>query len=306
MVSHVERGRRDFTGDLARIGYGPDRFDLPTMSEPLHRQRASTRVAARRRAKELVRLGGEVFAELAAQSADPPEELVRLPEPPDFDTVEDYAIDTRYTLNHEEAGPIRNLTSVVERAGVCLVPMVGLDGIDGISAWVNDVPVIGLNPSVPGDRLRLSLGHELGHLLFHRRPSAVSEAEANRFASALLFPRAEFDAAMAGDTTMRDFVSLKKSWGTSVAAVVYRAHELGHVDDRRYRSLQIQMSKWRRIEPAPMQPRFGMQLAKLVEIGGGTDVVARDLGLNAAHLGELLNWSHLRVAARGGQQWRGA
>ncbi len=296
-VGAIEVGRREMTCDMSPTGYSSDRFELPEMSEPLHRHRAATKASAKKRAKELVRLAGEVFGELRRATPRAPATAVeRLAPPTDFGVVEDYAVEARYMLRHEEKGPISNLTSAVERAGVCIVPIVGLEGIDGISSWVGDVPVIGLNPHVPGDRYRHSLGHELGHLSFHTKKSELSEAEASRFAGALLFPRDEFDEAMPEDPMLRDFVGLKRSWGVSVAGLVYRAHELGHIDDRRYRAIQIQMSKWRKNEPAQMAPVHGTLFGRLVEVNGGVSTVARDLGVNTDHVGELLNWSHLRLA----------
>jgi Zn-dependent peptidase ImmA (M78 family) len=210
--------------------------------------------------------------------------------------LEELAIEVRCELDHEEYGPIRNLTAAVERAGVCLIPIVGLPGVDGLSAWVKGVPVIGLAPNVPGDRFRFSLSHELGHLLLHTHKSPDTEAEANRFAGALLFPASEFDAAMPDRPQLRDFIALKSSWGVAVSALVYRAHELEYLDDARYRALQIQMSKWHKAEPGAFQPAHGTLLPRLVEVEGGPVAVAQRLGINRQHLGELLNWSHLRVA----------
>lgn len=297
MVSSIESGRRAFTGDLSALGYSNERFTLPDMSEPLHRQRASTKVSARKRAQELLRLAGEVFAELRARTPRAPAVGVSpLPGPMSADDLDDLATDTRYSLQHEPSGPIRNLTSLVERAGVCIIPIVGLDGVDGLSSWVEGVPVIGLSPSVPGDRYRLTLGHELAHLLLHKRPGPTSEAEANQFAFNLMFPRAEFDALLPERPQLRDFVALKSAWGVSVAALVYRAHELGYLDDARYRALQIQMSKWRRSEPAPFSPVHGELMGRLVEANGGAASVSANLGFNRQHLQELYRWSHLRVA----------
>ena len=158
------------------------------------------------------------------------------------------------------------------------------------------MPVIGVSPSVPGDRFRLTVGHELAHLLLHKRPGATIENEANRFSSGLLFPHAEFEEQMPARPQLRDFVALKSSWGVSVAALVYRAHELGYIDDKRYRALQIQMSKWRRNEPAPFAPVHGELMNRLIDANGGLLAVSRDLGINRKHLQELGNWSHLRVA----------
>ena len=95
---------------------------------------------------------------------------------------------------------------------------------------------------------------------------------------------------------MRDFVALKSAWGVSVAALVYRAHDLDVIDDSRYRALQIQMSKWRRKEPGEFNPMHGTLVNRLVETNGGVAAVAYGLGINAQHLAALTNWSHLRVA----------
>lgn len=171
MISAIEGGRSAFIGDLAPLGYSNKRFELPDMSAPLHRQRASTRVAARNRAQELLRLAGEVFGELRDRTDRSPElALDPLATPTSLDDLDDLALELRYILRHDSSGPIRNLTALVERAGVCVIPVVGLDGVDGLSSWVGDVPVIGLSPSTPGDRFRLTLGHELAHLLLHKRP----------------------------------------------------------------------------------------------------------------------------------------
>jgi Zn-dependent peptidase ImmA (M78 family)/transcriptional regulator with XRE-family HTH domain len=297
MVSAIESGRRSFTGDLAPLGYANERIVLPSMSAPLHRQRASTKVASKKRAQELLRLAGEVFSSLRERTPKTPQlALERLPAPSSLDEVEELAIEVRCSLDYDDEGPIRNLTTAVERAGVCVIPIVGLPGIDGLSSWVEGVPVIGLSPTVPGDRFRLTLGHEIGHLLLHRKRTDNVEHEANRFSGALLIPRAEFDAAMPERPQLRDFVNIKSAWGVSVAALVYRAHELDYIDDRRYRALQIQMSKWRKTEPGIFDPAYGQLLPRLVEVNGGVDRVASDLGVNRDHLAELVNWSHLRLA----------
>lgn len=297
MVSAVESGRRSFSGSLEPIGYADERLELPEMSTPLHRHRASTSVAAKRRAQELLRLGGEVFRELRDATPKAPRLTIDRLDPPSAPSeLEDLALEVRAGLGHEEQGPIRNLTATVEKAGVCLIPIPDLPGIDGLSAWVEGVPVIGISPTIPGDRFRLTLGHELAHLLIHTRVTTTSEREANRFAGALLFPFDEFDAAMGERLQLRHFVALKSAWGVSVAALVYRAHELDYMDDRRYRALQIQMSKWRKTEPGQFNAVHGTLMGRLVEVNGGSQVVARDLGVNERHLRDLIDWRHLRLA----------
>ena len=297
MVSAIESGRRSFNGELTALGYADRRLTLPDMSEPIHRARSSTSSAAKKKAKELLRLAGEVFGELVDATPKAPDILLRRRAPvTSRDEIEDAATEVRAILGQEESGPIRNLTALVERAGVCLVPIPHLPGLDGLSAWVNGVPVIGLDPNVPGDRFRFSLGHECGHLAFHDRRHDSVESEANLFAGALLIPPDDFDAAMPDRPKLSDFIALKQTWGVSVAAIIYRAHERGLIDDARYRALQIQMSKWRRSEPGGFQPVTGVLFSRLVELHGGTQDVAKQLGVNPKHLGEVLNWNHLRLA----------
>ncbi|HVR32031.1 MAG TPA: XRE family transcriptional regulator [Acidimicrobiia bacterium] len=296
LISMVETGRRPLTFSITPTGYADSRFHLPDMSEPLHRQRVSTRVSDTNRAKELLRVSGEVFIELRSHNAGAPRvRLETLADPMSFDEIEDLATEVRLLLSQETSGPIRNLTAVVERAGVCLVPLVGLPGIDGMSAWVEDQPVIGLSPSVPGDRFRFSVAHEMPHLLFHRIKSDSTEAEANRFAGAFLVPHEDLDRALPKTPTLRDFIGLKSQTGLSVGALVYRAHELGYLDDGRYRSLQIQMSRWRRTEPGEFRPVYGSLLPRLVEEAGGVQRVAADLGIRWQHVREITNWTPLRA-----------
>ena len=235
------------------------------MSAPLHRHRASTKVASTSRAQELLRLAGETYIELRDRTERvPPVTLDRLPAPRILEDLEDLAIEVRYQLHHEEGGPIRNLTAAVERAGVCLVPITDLPGIDGLSSWVSESRDRRVAPN-PGDRFRFTLAHELAHLLIHAKKTEGSEYEANRFAGALLIPRAEFDGAMSPNPQLREFIALKSSWGLAVSALVYRAHELDYIDDRRFRALQIQMSKWHKSEPADFSPVYGQLLPRLME-----------------------------------------
>lgn len=297
LVSAVESGRRSFTGSIVGLGYADDRFEVSDMSEPHHRQRASTKVTSTRRAKELIRLGGEVFAELVRATPRAPHGMLeRLPTPQGDSDIASHAQDVRGMLGQEDTGPIRNLTALAERAGVCLIPLTALKGIDGISAWVEGTPVIGLSIDVPGDRFRLSLAHEIGHLVMHTKACADGEDEANRFASLLLMPGDDFDEAMPKNPMLKDFVGLKSSWGMSIAAIVYRAHQEELIDGTRYRALQMQMSKWRKKEPAPFDPKHGTLLPKLVENHGGPPTVANRLGVNPQHLRELISWRLLRVA----------
>ena len=322
LISAIESGQRSPTCDISVLGYAPHRIEAPEMTEPLHRQRANTAVAATRRARELIRLAGETFIALrhdipaefrdrmqrpeggACDGEDAADDdavprgraLERLGTPQGYAEAAEFALEVREGILRERGdGPLRNLTRAVERAGVCLVPLTGLQGIDGLSTWVEDQPVIGLRVDAPGDRFRFSLAHEIGHLVMHTRKSPVSEDEANRFASALLMTDDDFDAAIPEHPTLSDFIAMKRDWGVSVGALVYRAHQLGYLDSRSYRSLQIQMSKWGKHEPAAIDPVYGRLLPALIERHGGAGGCAQQIGLNERHLRAVTSWRHLRA-----------
>ncbi len=310
-ISEVERGVRAPAFDLSPLGYTESRLGfVPDMTEPLHRHYTRTRETSKKRAKEIVRLGGEVFAELRRDtklSVRLEREVSSIER--DIDDVEQLAAEVRLSmLDVEEAGPIRNLTAAAERAGVAIVPVRELAGdleartIDGLSSWVDGQPAIGLDPDVPGERFRFSLAHELGHLVMHARRHDYTEDEANRFAGALLIPRDTLEYALRETAvpTLSDFLHLKSSLGMSVAALIYRARDLNLITAERFRSLQIQKSTaWgRRNEPndSPVVPA-GL-LRKMIERRGGSAAVVAELGIPTQHLALLTDWSrrpHLRL-----------
>ncbi|MCE2526766.1 MAG: ImmA/IrrE family metallo-endopeptidase [Actinomycetia bacterium] len=300
MVSGMETGRYYPTCDIRLLGY--ERIEVPHMTEPMHRQLKSVPLSSTRRAKELLRLAGEVFAVLKQKLPAGRRGLLEPygPVGRDHPTVASIAGDVRTgILFHEESGPIRNLTAAVERAGICLVPLV-LDGrgLDGMSSWVEDQAVIGLNVAVPGDRFRMSLAHELGHLAMHTKKTTSSEKEAFRFASALLLPDEDFEQSLSSASyppTLKDFINLKGLWGISISALVYRAHESGILDDRSHRSMRVMMSRWRKTEPRHMRPVYGRLLPALVNGEGGIVPCAERLGVNPTHLRDIVTWRPLRA-----------
>jgi Zn-dependent peptidase ImmA (M78 family) len=72
-------------------------------------------------------------------------------------------------------------------------------------------------------------------------------------------------------TTLETFLGLKPKWGVSVAALIVRAHELGLITPRKYRTLFQRLSArgWRIHEPLSAQvplerPRAVRQTAELL------------------------------------------
>jgi len=143
-------------------------------------------------------------------------------------------------------GAIRNVTELIESAGGIVIRMnFGTRQADAVSEWVPGYPPIFLvngDAGIPGDRLRLTLAHEIAHVLLHRYPNPDMEHEANEFAAEFLMPRKEIKASLYS-LTLAKLVQLKRIWKVSMAALVQRAFELGTITDAQRRYLYINMAK---------------------------------------------------------------
>jgi len=166
---------------------------------------------------------------------------------------------TRVTLGLEPDKPISRIINTFEHnGGIVFVTPFSLPNIDAFSHWVDldvDRPIIFMSSSVPGDRLRFSIAHEIGHLVMHSSPRGTisgMEKEANVFAAELLMPEEAIRNDLTLPITLTSVARLKPKWGVSMQALIYRAHDLRIITDRQYRYLFEQLSAkgWRKREPS--------------------------------------------------------
>jgi Zn-dependent peptidase ImmA (M78 family) len=165
-------------------------------------------------------------------------------------------------------GPIDDLTRAIESAGIIVFHMdFGTDLIDGFSQHGGDgfPPIIYVNRKLSVDRLRFTLGHELGHIVMHLMPNPGMENQANRFSSALLMPaediRHEFYSM-----SMERLMALKLTWKTAMSALIRRARDLGRMTESTYKYYNIELRRrWGVKEPVQItgdieRPRIVRQL----------------------------------------------
>ncbi|MBV1701063.1 MAG: ImmA/IrrE family metallo-endopeptidase [Hyphomicrobiales bacterium] len=154
-------------------------------------------------------------------------------------------------------GPIKNLTTLCERAGILVIICNFVEKVDGVTMRLRDVPpIIFLNQNAPADRIRHSLAHELGHLIMHAIPSETMEEEADLFAGELLTPTAQLRSDLIGGrVTLERLVQLKKYWKVSVASLLYRSGHNGLISKNQSDYLWRQLSArgWRKREPEETQ-----------------------------------------------------
>ena len=154
--------------------------------------------------------------------------------------------------------PIGSVTSVIEDAGGIVVESGDEEDLfEGLSGWLDDkTPVIVVSSSVSDDRKRFSLAHELGHLAMDvgEIDSAAEEKLAHRFAAAFLVTSNTARRELGERRRRLDFrelAVLKQKHGLSMQAWIYRAADLGIIDQSHARTLFAEMSArgWRRREP---------------------------------------------------------
>jgi Zn-dependent peptidase ImmA (M78 family)/transcriptional regulator with XRE-family HTH domain len=155
------------------------------------------------------------------------------------------------------SGPVRNLTGLVETAGVIVgFSDFGGAAVSGMTFRVPGLPpLVLLNEHHPSDRMRFTLAHELGHIILHRFPTATMEEEANEFASSILMPTHEIRAAFQGrKVTLELLAALKPEWKVAMQALLMRAKTLNIIDYNQARYLWQQLSSrgWRLSEPAEL------------------------------------------------------
>ena len=154
-------------------------------------------------------------------------------------------------------GPIYNLSKIIEDNGIVIVHIdFETDKIDGRTIFSNTGhPIIFINKNASGDRQRLTLAHELGHLILHSNTMPVfgrdEEPEAFNFGIEFLMPLSECKYDLTGNLTLERLADLKRVWKVAMQAILYRVQEKDILTYNKCRYLwaQINARGWRKSEP---------------------------------------------------------
>jgi len=296
-VSHIEKGEPAAPETIAAIAqqtqFAPwffERGSLPDLPQGSlrFRKRASARVRDDDRIRAHVRQTVEVLNDMRERTpklrlpvrVEPVESGVSV----DADYIESVALECREWLGVGTLDPIPNLTRAVERAGVAVIgSSQEIEKHEGASYWPdypNGRPIVCLSRDKPGDRNRLSLAHELGHLVLHQHrtiESASSEAEAFRFAGALLVPRQVAFEEIERPVTLRELAIVKSKFGISIRAMIRRCLDLGLIGPERRMSLEKQISArgWHKEEPVHVPVEHPQLVKEIIQAATGEDNPAR-------------------------------
>jgi Zn-dependent peptidase ImmA (M78 family) len=204
-------------------------------------------------------------------------------------------------------GPIERLAETLEDHGIKVGLIKSVGDFDSLMLWANKrIPVIFVKDDIPGDRQRLSMAHELGHLILEM-PSEWNEKQiekaAFRFAGAFLVP-AQTVREELGEKRQRldlhELQLLKQKYGLSMQAWIYRAKELGILPEARARALFKDFKakgRYRKEPGDPYPPEKLDRLERMVSKALAEDLIsdaraAEILGMSPSQLWMQPNWQH--------------
>jgi len=196
--------------------------------------------------------------------------------------------------------PIVGLARRLERSGalVFYLPF-SVEGFDAFSVWSDEDdrrPVVCLRPGAPGDRIRRTLGEELGHLVLHQDfLGAIREIEeeADIFSGELLYPEAAMKRELALPLTLTGLAEQKRRWGVSMSAIAHYAEKRNIISARQKQYLRSKLLRrgWLEREPVEIPAEYPRLLRQMVESLSGVKTVrdlAKELEVSPSLFSEVL------------------
>ena len=182
-----------------------------------------------------------------------------LPEPVRPEDVRAAAAAARAAFALDD-GPVPHMVRLLEAHGVIVLALPEVsERVDAFSHWYGQRPFVFLNPAKNDKaRSRMDAAHELGHLLLHHDAepgSQILEREATAFASELLAPSNALADELPARLDFDRLHELKRRWGISLKALVYRGHDLGVYREHTYRRGMSLLAQWGYPEPGDLGPR---------------------------------------------------
>lgn len=179
-----------------------------------------------------------------------------------------------------ERGAIFDLCGLIESNGIIIIYIdFGTDMIEGRTI-VTDTghPIIFINKKSSTDRQRLTLAHELGHVIMHVNAMPIftgeEESSAFEFACEFLMPYSECQYDLNEKTTVEKLVDLKRYWKVSIQSMLYRmkSEKLHSANRNRYLWSIVVAKGWRKVEPIEItqpNPSLLKRMAAVIERGLG-------------------------------------
>ncbi len=171
--------------------------------------------------------------------------------------IESFALELRDRWKVGRESPVASVVDLLEEHGVKVLELSAPEGFVGLSGRAGGAPIIVLNKESPTDRKRLTALHEFAHLRLSFDP-ALSDSEREKlctsFGGAFLLPRPVLFKELGSkrsDISFFELRTLKRQYGISMQAIMYRARQHGIVSDYAYEAFNRAVSAkgWKKNEP---------------------------------------------------------
>lgn len=183
--------------------------------------------------------------------------------------------------------PIARVVDVLEGHYVHVLEIRANEKFDGIAVVARDqdqqvkATAVVTRQGVPGERQRFNLAHELGHLVLKMTGDVDEEKAAYRFGAAFLTPAQVIQHAVG---TRRSYIQipelllLKKRFGMSVQALLFRLRDLDILTESSYKQGCIHMNRlgWRKHEPGELPPEQPQWLSQSLLRALSEEVITRE------------------------------
>lgn len=126
---------------------------------------------------------------------------------------------------------------LLESAGVKIIEIDADNSFSGTCNEAGGLPVIVVNKNMSSERKRLTIFHELGHLLMSCADGVDKEKMCNVFANEVLIPSEKFKGVIGEsrhDISLIELQSVQREYGISVDALMVKAEQLNIITKNRY------------------------------------------------------------------------
>ena len=231
----------------------------------------------------------------------------------DGESGADAAKRLREKMELDPEDKITSVADLLERLGVRAIELptdLAVDGLAALAVSDDQEYVVALNSTVSSDRARLNAAHEVGHVLAGDCDSddidnrGPNEDRAFDFASHLLLTDEMLKVAFTEKSMVR-LVQFKERFGISVAAMIYRAKDLGLITDAVAKRIWIEINRrgWKTNEPGYVAEDRSVRFERLLDAAMLEEKITLDQaaelsGVRSDELRERHEWALGLVAWR--------
>lgn len=144
--------------------------------------------------------------------------------------------------------PLNNVIELLEDNNIKVIEIESGPEFVGLATWQGiKNPVVVVNSKLGLDRKRFTVLHELGHILMkvNHLPEKEREHFCHDFAGAMLIPKKSLIKELGPSRSqiyLNELIYLKKQFGASIQAIMFRAKHLGIVSESFLKNFMIQFS----------------------------------------------------------------